>query len=71
MCRMEAVSAMLVLSRKRNERIVIGDDVEIIVVSIRGDTVRIGISAPGEVPVHRKEVALRIAAGEQRECLEN
>ncbi len=47
---------MLVLSRQKNEAIMIGDDIEIIVVDIRGDRVRLGISAPQEIPVHRKEV---------------
>lgn len=47
---------MLVLSRKKNERIRIGDDIEITVVEIRGDKVRLGITAPRTVPVHREEV---------------
>ena len=47
---------MLVLSRQRDEIIMIGDDVEITVVDIRGDKVRLGISAPRAVQVHRKEV---------------
>ena len=47
---------MLVLSRQRDETIMIGDDVEITVVDIRGDKVRLGISAPRAVQVHRKEV---------------
>ena len=47
---------MLVLSRQRDQTIVIGDDIEITVVDIRGDKVRLGINAPSEVPVHRKEV---------------
>ena len=47
---------MLVLSRTRDEIIMIGDDVEIIVVDIRGDKVRLGINAPQDVPVHRQEV---------------
>ena len=47
---------MLVLSRQRDETIMIGDDIEITIVDIRGDKVRIGISAPTEIPVHRKEV---------------
>lgn len=47
---------MLVLSRQRDETIMIGDDIEITIVDIRGDKVRIGISAPKEIPVHRKEV---------------
>ena len=48
---------MLVLSRQRAEVITIGDDVEVHVVDIRGDKVRLGIHAPRQVPVHRKEVA--------------
>lgn len=47
---------MLVLTRKRNERIVIGDDIVITVVEIRGDKVRLGFDAPKEIPVHRQEV---------------
>ena len=47
---------MLVLSRQRNETIMIGDDVEITVVDIRGDKVRLGINAPRQIQVHRKEV---------------
>ena len=47
---------MLVLSRQRDETIMIGDDIEITIVDIRGEKVRIGINAPPHVPVHRKEV---------------
>jgi carbon storage regulator len=47
---------MLVLSRKLNQSIVIGDDVHIVVVSIDRDTVKLGIQAPRAVPVHRAEV---------------
>lgn len=47
---------MLVLSRCKGEQIVINNDVTIVVVEIRGDKVRLGIEAPKEVPVHRKEV---------------
>ena len=47
---------MLVLSRQRDETIMIGDDIEITVVDIRGEKVRLGINAPAHVPVHRKEV---------------
>ena len=47
---------MLVLSRKKNESIVINDDITIVVVEIRGDKVRLGVEAPKEVPVHRSEV---------------
>jgi carbon storage regulator CsrA len=47
---------MLVLSRQRDETIVIGDDIEVTVVDIRGDKVRLGVTAPGTISVHRKEV---------------
>jgi carbon storage regulator len=47
---------MLVLSRQRDESIVIGDNVVVTIVDIRGDKVRLGIEAPGEVTVHRQEV---------------
>ena len=47
---------MLVLSRKLNERIVIGEKIKVMVVEIRGDTVRLGIAAPTDVPVDREEV---------------
>lgn len=47
---------MLVLSRSRDETIMIGDDIEITVVDVRGDKVRVGVNAPVHVPVHRKEV---------------
>jgi carbon storage regulator len=47
---------MLVLSRQRDEMIVIGDDIEITVVDIRGEKVRLGINAPAHISVHRKEV---------------
>ena len=47
---------MLVLSRQKDQRIMIGDTIEITVVDIRGDKVRLGINAPTKIPVHRKEV---------------
>jgi carbon storage regulator len=47
---------VLVLSRKINQRIMIGDDIEIVVVDIRGEQVQIGIKAPRDIPVHRLEV---------------
>ncbi|HEG43794.1 MAG TPA: carbon storage regulator [Phycisphaerales bacterium] len=47
---------MLVLSRQRDESIIIGDDIEIVIVDVRGDKVRLGINAPREVSVHRKEI---------------
>src|SRR4051795_7895108 len=49
-------ASMLVLSRQRDETIMIGDDIEVTVVDIRGDKVRLGINAPKEISVHRKEV---------------
>ena len=53
---------MLVLSRRESQSIVIGGDVVVTVVSIRGDQVRIGIDAPRSVAVHRQEVAVAIEA---------
>ncbi len=47
---------MLVLSRKKNESIVINNEITVVVVEIRGDKVRLGVEAPKEVPVHRREV---------------
>ena len=47
---------MLVLMRQRDESIMIGDDVEIIIVDVRGDKVRLGITAPKCIPVHRREI---------------
>jgi carbon storage regulator len=55
---------MLVLSRKKDESIVINNDITIVVVEIRGDKVRLGVEAPKEVPVHRREVYEAIARGE-------
>lgn len=57
---------MLVLSRKKNETITIGDNIIITVVELRGDKCRIGISAPKDVPVHRTEVfeAIKSAGGD-------
>jgi carbon storage regulator len=48
---------MLVLSRRKNERIVIGEGIVVTVVAINGNRVRLGIEAPPEVPVHREEIA--------------
>ncbi len=47
---------MLVLSRRQDERIIIDDNIVITIVEIRGDTVRLGIDAPRDIPVHREEV---------------
>lgn len=51
---------MLVLSRCRNEKILIGDNIEVMIVDVRGDKVRLGIVAPEEVSIHREEVYLAI-----------
>ncbi len=56
---------MLVLSRKKNESIIINDDITIVVVEIRGDKVRLGIEAPKEIPVHRNEVYEAIRRSEK------
>ncbi|MDP7268458.1 MAG: carbon storage regulator CsrA [Pirellulales bacterium] len=58
---------MLVLSRKKNESIVINDDITIVVVEIRGDKVRLGVEAPKEIPVHRREVYDAIRHGNAAE----
>ncbi len=58
---------MLVLSRKKDEKIVIGDNITLMVIEIRGDKVRLGIDAPKEVSVHREEVYIAI----QREQKDN
>lgn len=49
-------ATVLILSRLRDETIMIGDDIEVTIVDIRGDKVRLGISAPKDIAVHRKEV---------------
>ena len=57
---------MLVLSRHRDESIMIGDDVVVTIVDIRGDKVRLGIDAPQDIPVHRREVYEAILRENQR-----
>lgn len=47
---------MLVLSRQRDESVMIGDDIEITIIDVKGDKVRLGITAPREVSVHRREI---------------
>ena len=61
---------MLVLSRQRDESIIIGDNVVVTIVDIRGDKVRLGIEAPNEIPVHRQEVYEAIQR-ENRNSLKN
>ena len=58
---------MLVLSRKRDEQIVIADNIVITVIEIRGEKVRLGIQAPAEIPVHRKEVHEAIQRKKEKE----
>ena len=62
---------MLVLTRKSNQSIMIGDEIEISVLAIMGEKVRIGISAPREVPVHRREVydEIQIEQGAEAETV--
>lgn len=61
---------MLVLSRKKLESIVIGNLIEVVVLEIRGDKVRLGINAPKDVPVHRSEIhqLIQQQKGAEREC---
>jgi carbon storage regulator len=58
---------MLVLTRKSNQSIMIGDDIEVSVLSIMGEKVRVGIKAPRDIPVFRKEVYLEIQQERARE----
>lgn len=55
---------MLILSRRTDESIVIGDEVTITILSVKGKQVRIGITAPADVSVHREEIYQRIQSGE-------
>jgi carbon storage regulator len=60
-------TAMLVLSRKRDESIVINDNIVVTIVEVRGDKVRLGIEAPREVAVHRREIYDAIKESEKRD----
>ena len=63
---------MLVLSRQKDESIMVGDNVEITIVDVRGDKVRLGITAPREIAVHRKEVFEAIKREEaEKQALKN
>ena len=57
---------MLVLSRKQGQKLIIGDNIEIVIVEIRGDRARLGIDAPTDVSIHREEVHERLRRG--KEC---
>ncbi|MHB8899731.1 MAG: carbon storage regulator CsrA [Thermoguttaceae bacterium] len=57
---------MLVLSRQRDESIIIGENIVVTIVDIRGDKVRLGIDAPSEIPVHRREIHEAIQRENQR-----
>lgn len=57
---------MLVLSRKKDEVVTIGDNIKVMIVDIRGDKVRLGIDAPKEITVHRQEVYEAIQNGETK-----
>ena len=61
---------MLVLMRKKDEQLIINDDIIVTVLEIRGETVKLGIEAPKKIPVHRTEVYREIAAGADgtRQC---
>jgi carbon storage regulator len=56
---------MLVLSRKPGERIIIGDNIQVTVLAIRGNQVRLGFSAPGDIPILREELAVNVGGAGQ------
>jgi len=60
---------MLILTRRVGETLMVGDDVTITVLGVKGNQVRIGINAPKDVPVHREEIYLRIKDEEQPDTL--
>lgn len=61
---------VLVLTRKRDESIIIGDDIRVTVVDVRGDQVKLGIEAPRSIPVHREEIYKEIQAENRRAALQ-
>lgn len=58
---------MLVLSRKKNEKVIIGENIEVRVIDVRGDRVKLGFVGPADVPIHREEVFRRIDEWSQAE----
>ena len=58
---------MLVLSRRRNESVRIGKNIEVTVLDVRGDAVRLGFTGPAEIPIYRREVLLRLAHRQKRQ----
>ena len=61
---------MLILTRKIGESLILGDDVEITVLSVRGNQVKLGVNAPKEIAVHRQEIYERIKAAEDSNSVE-
>ena len=59
---------MLVLSRKPRERIVIGNEIEVVVLEVQGNRVKLGINGPSEIPIHRGEVYARIERWQPASC---
>ena len=59
---------MLVLTRRKNESIIIGDNITVTICDVRGDRVRLGIAAPKDIPVHRMEVYEAIQREKSNEC---
>ncbi len=57
---------MLTLSRKKNESVVINNNIEVTILDIKGDQVKVGIAAPKEVPIYRKEIYLQIQESNQK-----
>jgi carbon storage regulator len=62
---------MLILTRKVNETLIIGDDVNVTVLGVKGNQVRLGINAPKDVSVHREEIYLRIQQEKKRDTVES